>query len=416
MDFEIKYFKDYVSFHVDDSHPVKELLPNHVEELESEEAEIRRALAHPIDSEPLSRIVKPGEKVVIVTSDVTRPVPSWLLVPAVLEELEAAGIPDEDITVVFGLGSHRHHTDEERMRLVGEEAYKKVKCIDSDPTDCIHMGTCTNGTSVDIFRVVAEADRRILLGNVEYHYFAGYSGGMKAIMPGVASVASIQSNHKNMIRPGAYAGNLTGNPVRDDIEEVATYCPADFILNVVLDDHKKVAYAAAGHPVAAHRKACHFLDSLYKVEIDKPADVVIVSTGGYPKDINLYQAQKSIDNAKHAVKKGGIMIVSAACPEGYGSTTFGRWIETYDTPEKRIAAIHEYFELGGHKSAALALVQQNCTIYLVTDMDDALVTRANMVPFHNLQEAVDAAMKEMGDQASCYIIPIGGSTLPMVGK
>lgn len=344
----------------------------------------------------------------------TRPVPSWVIVPCLLEELEKAKVSLDDVTIVFGLGSHRPMTEEEHRRLVGDDVYEKVTCIDSNPDDCVHLGTCRNGTSVDIFKVVAEADRRILVGNVEYHYFAGYSGGMKAIMPGVASRESIQSNHKNMIRPGSYAGNLEGNPVRDDIEEVAKYCPVDFIVNVVLDDHKQIAYAAAGHPVAAHRKACHFLDEIYKLKIEKPADVVIVSTGGYPKDINLYQAQKSIDNAKHAVREGGIMIVSASCKEGYGSETFGRWIHDYDTPEARIQAIHEHFELGGHKSAALGLVQQKCTIYLVTDMDDALVEKANMVPFHDLQTAIDAAFAKMGDDASAYIIPIGGSTLPMV--
>ena len=169
MDFSIKYFKDYISFHVDDSHPVKELLPHPCEEADIEEEEIRRALAHPISSARLSEIVKAGEKVVIITSDVTRPVPSWLLIPCVLQELEAAGVREEDITVVFALGSHRHLTEEERERLVGEWAYHKVKCIDSDPEDCVHLGTCRNGTSVDIFRTVAEADRRILLGNVEYH-------------------------------------------------------------------------------------------------------------------------------------------------------------------------------------------------------------------------------------------------------
>lgn len=414
MDFKIKYYKDSISFHVDDCHPTKELLPHHSKEVESEEAEVCRALAHPIASPRLSEIVKPGEKVVIVTSDVTRPVPSWILVPCVLKELERAGIRDEDITVVFALGSHRGMTEEEHARLVGEWAYHKVKCIDSDPEDCVHLGTCRNGTSVDIFRAVATADRRILLGNVEYHYFAGYSGGLKAIMPGCASLASIQTNHKNMIRSGAYSGNLEGNPVREDIEETAKYCPAHFIVNVVLDDHKKIAYAAAGNPVAAHREACRFLDGLYKVEIDQPADVAIVSTGGYPKDINLYQAQKSIDNAKHAVKEGGIMIVAASCYEGYGSAPFTRWIESYPTPEERIAAIHEHFELGGHKSAALALVQQKCTIYLVTDMDDTLVRKANMVPFHDVQQAVDAALEQMGRDASVYVIPIGGSTLPML--
>ena len=339
--------------------------------------------------------------------------PSWVVVPCVLDELEKAGVEDKDVTVVFGLGSHRKQTEEEMKRLVGEDVYNRVKCIDSDPDDVEHMGYCKNGTPVDIFRTVADADRRILLGNVEYHYFAGYSGGMKAIMPGVSSRAAIQANHKNMISPDSYAGHLEGNPVRDDIEEVYDFCPVDFIVNVALDDHKKIAFAAAGHHVTAHREACKFLDSIYKIKIDKPADVVIVSTGGYPKDINLYQAQKSIDNVKHAVREGGIMVLAASCKEGYGSDVFGRWIQQYDTPDERIAAIHEHFKLGGHKSAALALVQKKCDIYMVTDMDDAMVTKANMTPFHDLQEAVDAALNRMGKDCSVYVVPIGGSTLPM---
>lgn len=413
MEFKIKYFKDYVPFHVGDEHHPIELNPRECPGVESEEAEVRRALENPIDSPKLREIVHPGEKIVIVTSDVTRPMPSWVVVPCVLDELEKAGVEDKDVTVVFGLGSHRKQTEEEMKRLVGEDVYNRVKCIDSDPDDVGHMGYCKNGTPVDIFRTVADADRRILLGNVEYHYFAGYSGGMKAIMPGVSSRDAIQANHKNMISPDSYAGHLEGNPVRDDIEEVYDFCPVDFIVNVALDDHKKIAFAAAGHHVTAHREACKFLDSIYKIKIDKPADVVIVSTGGYPKDINLYQAQKSIDNVKHAVREGGIMVLAASCKEGYGSDVFGRWIQQYDTPDERIAAIHEHFELGGHKSAALALVQKKCDIYMVTDMDDAMVTKANMTPFHDLQEAVDAALNRMGKDCSVYVVPIGGSTLPM---
>lgn len=413
MEFKVKYFKDYVPFHVDESHHPMELNPKECPKVESEAAEVRRALANPIGTPKLSEIVKPGEKIVIITSDVTRPVPSWVVVPCVVEELEKAGVKDDDITVIFGLGSHRGQTDEERKRLVGEDIYNRIRCIDSDPDNCEYLGTCKNGTSVDIFRPVMEADRRILVGNVEYHYFAGYSGGMKAIMPGVSTREAIQSNHKNMIRPGAYAGHLDGNPVREDIEETYNFCLVDFIVNVALDDHKQIAFAAAGDRIKAHREACRFLDSIYKIKIDKPRDVVIVSTGGYPKDINLYQAQKSIDNAKHAVREGGIMVVAASCKEGYGSDTFAKWIQNYDTPEDRIKGIHEHFELGGHKSAALGLVQQKCDIYLVTDMDDAMVTKANMTPFHDLQAAVDAALEKMGKDASVYVIPIGGSTLPM---
>lgn len=237
---------------------------------------------------------------------------------------------------------------------------------------------------------------------------------MKAIMPGVSSKEAIQANHKNMIKPGAFAGNLKNNPVRDDIEEVGDFIHVDFIVNVALDDHKKIAFAAAGHPVTAHRKACEFLDKIYKKKVKESADIVVVSTGGYPKDINLYQAQKSIDNVKHIVKKGGIMIVAAGCKEGYGSIPFTKWINQYDSPTERIEEIRKHFELGGHKAAALGLVQEKADIYLVTDMDDESVTKANMIPFHDIQAAVDCALEKMGKGATVYVVPIGGSTLPVV--
>lgn len=416
MEFAIKYYKDLVSFQIPDENVLGEILPNTCPSVESEEKEVKRALSEPFDSPLLSDVVRPGEKVVIITSDITRPVPSRIIIPCLLDELRKAGVENKDITVVFGLGSHRKQTEEEQKNLVGEEVYRQVRCIDSNPDDCVHLGTCKNGTPVDIFRTVAEADRRILVGNVEYHYFAGYSGGMKAIMPGVSSKEAIQANHKNMIRPGAFAGNLVNNPVRDDIEEVRNFINVDFIVNVTLDDHKKIAFAATGHPVTAHRKACEFLDKIYKKKVKEPADIVVVSTGGYPKDINLYQAQKSIDNVKHIVKKGGIMIVAASCKEGYGSIPFTKWINQYNSPTERIEEIRKHFELGGHKAAALGLVQENADIYLVTDMDDESVTKANMVPFHDIQTAVNHALEKMGKNATVYIVPVGGSTLPVVER
>lgn len=416
MEFAIKYYKDLVSFQIPDENVLGEILPNTCPSVESEEKEVKRALSEPFDSPLLSDVVRPGEKVVIITSDITRPVPSRIIIPCLLDELRKAGVENKDITVVFGLGSHRKQTVEEQKNLVGEEVYRQVRCIDSNPDDCVHLGTCKNGTPVDIFRTVAEADRRILVGNVEYHYFAGYSGGMKAIMPGVSSKEAIQANHKNMIRPGAFAGNLVNNPVRDDIEEVRNFINVDFIVNVTLDDHKKIAFVAAGHPVTAHRKACEFLDKIYKKKVKEPADIVVVSTGGYPKDINLYQAQKSIDNVKHIIKKGGIMIVAASCKEGYGSIPFTKWINQYNSPTERIEEIRKHFELGGHKAAALGLVQENADIYLVTDMDDESVTKANMVPFHDIQTAVNHALEKMGKNATVYIVPVGGSTLPVVAR
>ena len=288
----------------------------------SEEEEVRRALREPIGAPLLREVVRPGEKIAVITSDLTRPMPTRKVMPALLDELYAAGVKAEDITLVFALGSHRKQTDEERQRLAGERAWNEIRCVDSDPDDCVHLGTTAAGTPVDITRVVAEADRRICLGNVEYHYFAGYSGGAKAIMPGVSTRAAIQSNHSRMVLPECCAGNLETNPLRLDIEEAGAMVGIDFILNVVLSEHKEILRAVAGDVTKAHRAGCAFLDTLYRKELAEAADIVLVSQGGAPKDLNLYQTQKALDNAKHAVRDGGIIILIGSCREGLGERTF----------------------------------------------------------------------------------------------
>ena len=196
-------------------------------------AEVVRALAEPIGAPPLRQVVRPGETVAIVTSDITRPCPTAKILPPVLAELAAGGIRREDITLVFALGSHRPHTQEEMRRLAGPD-YDTLRCVDS-VGDFVRLGETRRGTPVDIVRTVAEADRRICLGNIEYHYFAGYSGGAKAIMPGVSTRAAIQANHTMMVLPEACAGHLEGNPLREDIEEAAAICGVDYLVNVVLD-------------------------------------------------------------------------------------------------------------------------------------------------------------------------------------
>ena len=200
------------------------LLPNKISLEQNEEEEIKNALANPIGTPLLREIVKPGQKIAIITSDITRPMPTSKVMPAILDELYEAGVRKEDITLVFALGSHRKHSEEEKRKLAGERAYSEITCIDSDQNDCIHMGVTSRGTPVDIFAPVAKADIRICLGNIEYHYFAGYSGGGKAIMPGVSSRAAIQSNHSMMVKDEACAGRLDNNPVREDIEEAASIC------------------------------------------------------------------------------------------------------------------------------------------------------------------------------------------------
>lgn len=380
------------------------------------EDEVRRALAEPIGSPRLREIVRPGEKVAIVTSDITRPMPTYKVMPALLDELYAAGVAKEDITLVFALGSHRKHTDEERKKLAGERAFTEIACVDSDPVDCVHMGVTAAGTPVDVTRVVAEADRRICLGNIEYHYFAGYSGGAKAIMPGVSTRDAIQSNHRMMVRPEACAGALDTNPLRMDIEEAGAICGIDFIVNVVLSEHKEIIRAVAGHPVQAHRAGCAFLDTIYLKELPQGADIVLVSQGGAPKDMNLYQTQKALDNARHAVNPGGVIVLIGSCKEGLGERVFEEWMTTSPSPQAMIERIGRDFQLGGHKAAAIAMTLEKADIYLVSDMADEFVRSIFLTPQPSVQAALDAALEKLGPDATVLAMPYGGSTLPRIIK
>jgi len=389
-----------------------ELRPNEAEIDLTGEAEVLRSLREPIDSLRLRDIVRPGEKIAIVTSDITRPLPSYKILPCVLDELSEAGIPDGDIVIVFGLGSHEGHTEERKRRIVGDKVYDRIRCIDSDINDFVHMGVTRRGTPVDIFTPVATADRRICLGNIEYHYFAGYSGGAKAIMPGVSTRDAIQSNHSAMVLPEAAAGCLEGNPVREDIEEAGRICGIDFIINVVLNEKKEIIRSFSGNSVTAHRAGCAFLDSFYKVCIPQKADIVIVSAGGFPKDINMYQAQKALDNARHAVKDGGVIVWIASCSEGLGEEHFEEWMTGHAKSVDMIDHIRRDFVLGGHKAAAIAMVLEKAGIYLVSDLDPAFVRSIFLEPYTNLQEAADAAVARYGDDASIILMPYGGSTLP----
>ena len=381
-----------------------------------ETALIREALENPIGTPRLREIVHPGEKIVIVTSDITRPMPTARVLPHILDELYAAGVDRKDIQLIFALGSHRGHTEEERRRLAGERAYAEIACSDFDPAHLTRVGVTARGVPIDIDSRVVSADRRICLGNVEYHYFVGYSGGAKAIMPGVASRASIQGNHSMMTRPDAHAGKLEGNPVRAEIEEACAMVGVDFILNVVLDEHKRIAKAVAGDVIKAHREGCRYLDEHYLCPIDQKADIVLVSQGGAPKDLNLYQTQKALDNAGLAVKPGGVIILMGSCHEGLGEKTFEEWMLSASCPEELIDRVEKDFRLGGHKAAAIAMVRKKAEIYLVSDLEDSFVHRLFMEPFATAQQAYDAAVRKLGPDARVLTMPYGGSTLPVLKK
>ena len=231
-------------------------------------------------------------------------------------------------------------------------------------------------------------------------------------MPGVSTRDAIQNNHRAMVRHEAAAGRIGGNPVREDIEEAGAVCGIDFIVNVVLNEKKEIIRSFSGHPVAAHRAGCAFLDSFYKICLPRKADIVVVSPGGFPKDINMYQAQKALDNARHAVRDGGIIVWLASCSEGLGEKHFEEWMTGHARSSDMIEHIRREFILGGHKAAAIAMVLKKARIFLVSDLEPDFVRSIFLEPFTDAQGALDEAFAVLGKGASVILMPFGGSTLP----
>lgn len=371
-----------------------------------EQAEIRRALAEPIGAPRLSELAAAARTAAVVVSDVTRPCPSHRILPALLEELSP--LRPEQISILFALGGHRPHSPEEQVRLVGEEVARSgVRLLDLETSRCRPVGTTSRGTRLEVFEPYLDADLRVCVGNIEYHYFAGFSGGAKAVVPGLCSYAAISDNHSMMLAPTARAGIMEGNPVREDIDEAAEMIGIDFILNVLLDEEKRIWHAVAGHFLAAHRAGAEVYDRRCDLRIAEAADVVIASPGGRPKDINLYQAQKTLDNVSGAVKDGGVIVLVARCPEGFGQRVFEEWMTGMGRPQALIDRIRREFVLGGHKAAAVAGLLDRADVYLVSEFPDDVVRRMCMTPFSSVDEAVAAALARAGDAARCLVVPHG---------
>ncbi len=378
-----------------------------------EAAILRDALARPIGTPPLRDLARPGQKVVIITSDGTRPCPSDRMLPLVVDELTAAGIPDADITIVSALGLHRPMTAQELEHLVGKDIYQRVEVVNHDPQNTVRLGTTASGTPVEVFRRVVDADVRICLGNLEFHYFAGYSGGAKAIFPGCASEQAVCCNHSHMVQPDAVAGRLSGNPVRNDLEQAAALVGIHFILNVIVNGAHRIVAAVAGDVTHAHRRGCEWVAARGKMKIPRLADIVLVSAGGHPTDVNLYQAQKALDNAPFAVRDNGVIILAAECSEGLGNRTFEQWMTGARTPQELLDRIRRDFVLGGHKAAAIARVATRAHILLVSPAL-AHIPLPGIEHCPSVEVALETAMAQTGPDASILVMPRGGSVLPQV--
>jgi len=379
-----------------------------------ERGEIDRALRNPIESQQLSRIVKSKSTVVITQEDHTRGTPGTLLIPPLLDILNKTGVPDENITIIFACGTHRGVKPEEQKKLVGEEVLERIQCISNncDAPDFVQLGVTSRNTQVEINAIAAQADHLIVTGKVGYHYYAGFSGGRKSILPGISSRKTINQNHAFLISDLAVTGNLKENPIHEDMVEAANMLKSVFMLNIVRNTKKELLQAFAGNLFAAHQKACEFYDSLYRVKVKGLADIVLVGAG-YPKDIDLYQAYKAIDNAQMIVKPGGVIVAALECREGHGHPVFYEWAKKFKTYEELEHQVKTNFVMGGHKAYYIAKVQQKAKIILVSKMNSKEVRDLfSIEPATTLDDAMEQAFSLLGREAKVTFMPDGTITLP----
>lgn len=410
------YGGKYLEAEIPDANLLGVIHPNTGGKRPDEAGLIRAALASPIGTGPLAELARGRDNAVIIISDGTRMAPSARFLPYIVAELESGGISSDQVTVVVGVGNHRPVTEGEKRSLVGREIYGRVKCIHSREGGFKHIGATSRGTPVEVCRPVMDADLVICTGNIEFHRLSGFSGGAKAIMPGVAGRVAISANHAMAKLAGIGPGLLDGNPVRDDMEEFARLVGVDFLFNVVTDELGNIVGAYAGDLTAAHRAGCARVEKLYRVIVDRPGDIVLVSPGGHPKDISVYQAQKGLLNALDICKSAGAVIVTARCPEGYGDEVFARWMEEARNPAEVKNRLQQEFVLGGHKTGTVLQAIEKAAVYWISELPEQNVRNLFYHPATTLQEAIAKALARYGEGAGVWVLPYGGVCLPVLKK
>lgn len=387
------------------------------------------AVREPIASQPLQKIVQKGDKVAVIVSDVTRLVRTAEFLPVVIGEINAAGVPDEDITIVVATGTHRAHTHEEDIAVCGEDIVQRIKIHQHDSRndqELVDLGVTSFGTPILIDTYVAEADKVIITGAVSLHPMAGFGGGRKAVMPGVSGHATIMHNHAIALAPKVgegcnplcETGLLDGNPLHEDMVEVTAKLNPDFLVNMVFTPEGKLHEVVAGHWYKAWEKGCHDLVAMAGVPIKEQADVVFASAGGSPKDMNLYQSCKAHMNAVFAVKKGGIMILTLECPDIKEPAIFTDWFAKSDVLQFE-KDVRTDFSIPAFVAFKTRCIVNSLTTYLVTKPENfEFVKQTGQIPVASLEEAWQLAQRELAKQGrEDYTITIMGhasATMPVL--
>ena len=418
VDAWLPYGKSEVCVRIPAQNFLGSIEPREKQSVPDARAEVEAALKQPIGSKRLVEIAKPESRVAIVVDDVTRSAPSYLIVPPILDELNVAGVKPENVSVVFACGSHRPVTREEAVRLLGEAVLNRVKTASHDckAQDLVHVGTTQkHGTTVYLNRTFAEADVRILTGDVCLHYFAGYGGGRKSILPGISGEETIKHNHAMLLDARAKTGVLNENPVSEDMAEAAKMVRVDFAVNVVINSKHELVKAFSGDLDQVFSEGVKLVDDMYRVQVDRRADIVVVSPGGNPADLNLFQAYKAVDNALEAVKRGGVIVLVAELPEGHGNQDFYDWMVKFKDLKALEGEVKHNFVIGGAKAYYYTKALQKVQIILVSSMPDYYAaTVFRLKTARAVNDALNQALTIAGKNAKVWTMPHGNYTLPEV--
>jgi len=390
----------------------------HPKEITDVNGEILQYLRSPAGASGLASLVKGGDKVAIIIDDNTRPCPDKILLPPILEELKRGGVDKEEISIIVATGLHPA-APEKLEEMVGAEILEEHSVVfhDAESPEMVSFGETSRGIPIRINRLVAEADFKISTGFIEPHFFAGFSGGRKSIMPGVSAEESIRENHGYAMLedPNARAGVLGGNPVYEDSVEHARAVGHNFIVNVILDKDKKIGKIFAGDWMKAYIKGAEAAYEIFRTKFKQKMDITITSNYGYPLDSDLYQTVKGITTASSITKKGGCIIAVAQCERGVGPDNFWKLHKETGSPDKVLAAIKNKEFVGVQwQNQMLARVQLAQEIYLISELQDCVVEDFMIKPADSVETALAEAMEKFGKNAHVAILPEGPATLPIV--
>lgn len=421
MKIKLAYGKEGLDISLPDNLNVDVVEPRYREGLPDQAAAIEEALLKPIDSKPLRYIAKQSGTVGIVINDITRPMPYKLILPILLRELR--GVPDEQILLFNATGTHRPNTEAELQEMLGDEVLSRYRIIQNDSRDRPSyklVGTIRSGNEIRLHKEYLNCETQILTGFIEPHFFAGFSGGGKAVMPGLALLETVLKNHsvKNIDHPKATWGVTYGNPIWEEIQQAALLAPPSFLLNVALNRDKEITAVFAGDFRKAHERGCAYVKKNAMAAVEKPYDIVITSNSGYPLDLNMYQAVKGMSAASQVVKKGGSIIVAADCQDGipdYGE--YGRLLLEAKSPESLLKTIRkqDFSRQDMWQAQVHSLVCQKADVYFHSrNLSNEQIERAFLKPCSRVEETVEELLHKYGRDAWICVLPEGPQTIPYV--